>query len=1013
MHQSPTGKALPPSGSNPIATAPAATASGGSRTMAAVSDDGSRDTSCLDRVSHAVHSGMETAFAGVARAVVARPVTTIAAVVLLTAALAQGIHRFEEDTTNLFVPRSSRAVEEETYVEATFGKQPLTMTTYFAADTTGNMLTADGIRLLSEYHTAVVHNVTGTHQGETVTFTSVCETGNTEGAAGTATVPPPSLSACRKALSPLTLWDNAPPVTLGDLTDAAVLEAVNSEQRWRAFAPNGANVTFYLSPEGLVRDEATGAIVAAKAVRMLMWLTAGVGDDGDERSQSFERGVLDYVLDELQPAARAKGYSVEVQTHAEQRDASNSSMNNDFGVLASGYLLMIAYACFVLARARPMYSHISVALASVGSVGMSTLSAYGFCWLIGLKFNPVVQVLVLVLLGIGIDDTFVIMDSWWDEAHIPDMKERMVTAMRHAGPAITITSVTDLIAFLCGATTVLPALRDFCYYASLGIFFDFAFQCTFFVAITFIDSRRQDRGKADCCVCIDVEDDRGRFGTVPPASNGKPFKEGARPLVAKLIGEKLPVLVLGNPIGKAVVLLVAATFIGIGIWGLTDLRMNFNVEWFVPSDSDVQRSLDVRDHHFKGLYMPVSVYAGTLEDNYPKYQEHLETYTRSFEKGEWVVDGSATSWLREFVDWVGETEPASVTTLASGIKIVAESRFYPLLRRYTTFGVGPKSAMSHARNLRWNDEEVKDYLKASKINFMVKNGPSEDGQTAVDAMDSLRESVEYSNPKLIAFTHAFIFWEGYRIMLREMLRNVIMAGAAVFVLVSLLLANIQMGAYIVLSIAAVDTCLLGFMPIIGVEVNSVSVICIVIAVGLAVDYSVHIGGAFLKIDAQCNGYHSPNTQRAAHALWKMGPAVVNGGFSTFLAVLPLCVAKSYVFKVFFRMFCLIILFGQFFGVFVVPVLLSFVGPAPVMGATHLSCAPWTSPLDPLFKHEDPASPTSQAATPSPKQLPQVPVIETEMRNVAAYEPPAGLARGEKPDAEYRTTSATAPNIQVI
>ena len=49
--------------------------------------------------------------------------------------------------------------------------------------------------------------------------------------------------------------------------------------------------------------------------------------------------------------------------------------------------------------------------------------------------------------------------------------------MQHAGVAITITSFTDIIAFGIGGSTVLPALRSFCLYASVGIVAVYAFQC--------------------------------------------------------------------------------------------------------------------------------------------------------------------------------------------------------------------------------------------------------------------------------------------------------------------------------------------------------------------------------------------------------------------------------------------------------------------------------------------------------------------------------------------------------
>ena len=60
----------------------------------------------------------------------------------------------------------------------------------------------------------------------------------------------------------------------------------------------------------------------------------------------------------------------------------------------------------------------------------------------------------------------------------------------------------------------------------------------------------------------------------------------------------------------------------------------------------------------------------------------------------------------------------------------------------------------------------------------------------------------------------------------------------------------------------------------------------------------------------------------------MGPAVFNGGFSTFLAFSILMVSKSFVFKVFFKIFFLVVVFGLYHGLVFLPVVLSFLGPPP-------------------------------------------------------------------------------------
>ena len=54
--------------------------------------------------------------------------------------------------------------------------------------------------------------------------------------------------------------------------------------------------------------------------------------------------------------------------------------------------------------------------------------------------------------------------------------ERVGAVMSHAGVAITITSITNFMAFGIGASSSLPALRSFCMFASIGILTIFFFQ---------------------------------------------------------------------------------------------------------------------------------------------------------------------------------------------------------------------------------------------------------------------------------------------------------------------------------------------------------------------------------------------------------------------------------------------------------------------------------------------------------------------------------------------------------
>lgn len=70
------------------------------------------------------------------------------------------------------------------------------------------------------------------------------------------------------------------------------------------------------------------------------------------------------------------------------------------------------------------------------------------------------------------------------------LPERMGLMLKHAGASITVTSLTDMVAFLVGATTVLPSLQSFCLYAAVCVLFMYFYVVTFFVAIFTLDERR-------------------------------------------------------------------------------------------------------------------------------------------------------------------------------------------------------------------------------------------------------------------------------------------------------------------------------------------------------------------------------------------------------------------------------------------------------------------------------------------------------------------------------------------
>lgn len=118
---------------------------------------------------------------------------------------------------------------------------------------------------------------------------------------------------------------------------------------------------------------------------------------------------------------------------------------------------------------------------------MSYMCANGLLSYVGVKTSTINGILPFLLIGIGADDIFVIVNSVDQENHKLDVKSRFIRGFKHSGPSISITSFTNILAFFFGSTTSLKALESFCIYTGVAIFFLFSLTISFFACIFYYD----------------------------------------------------------------------------------------------------------------------------------------------------------------------------------------------------------------------------------------------------------------------------------------------------------------------------------------------------------------------------------------------------------------------------------------------------------------------------------------------------------------------------------------------
>uniref|UniRef100_A0A3B5BLY9 SSD domain-containing protein n=1 Tax=Stegastes partitus TaxID=144197 RepID=A0A3B5BLY9_9TELE len=129
-------------------------------------------------------------------------------------------------------------------------------------------------------------------------------------------------------------------------------------------------------------------------------------------------------------------------------------------------LFLITYACAITfsviscLRMDNVRNKVWVAVFGVLSSGLAVLSSFGLLLYIGVPFVITVANSPFLILGIGLNNMF-IMVSDWQHTHVKDpVPDRMAHAYKEAIMSITITALTDVLKFFIGVTSDFPSFRD-------------------------------------------------------------------------------------------------------------------------------------------------------------------------------------------------------------------------------------------------------------------------------------------------------------------------------------------------------------------------------------------------------------------------------------------------------------------------------------------------------------------------------------------------------------------------
>jgi Niemann-Pick C1 protein len=263
--------------------------------------------------------------------------------------------------------------------------------------------------------------------------------------------------------------------------------------------------------------------------------------------------------------------------------------------------------------------------------------------------------------------------------------------------------------------------------------------------------------------------------------------------------------------------------------------------------------------------------------------------------------------------------------------------------------IAGKAAYSHAM--------VPDYERKTinATHFRTSHTPLRSQHDFIKAYASARriakEISKDTGASVFPYSKFYIFFDQYASIKKLTVTLLLAALATIFVVTSVFLGSVRTAGVVTITVAMVIVDIIGSMALFGVSLNAVSLVNLVIAVGISVEFCSHLARAFQfpGKEALIADSDSPNPSRvhsisrfqSVHAspansssLARAYSALANVGGSVFtgitltklLGVSVLAFTRSKIFEIYyFRMWVSLVVLGALHALVWLPVALSFSG----------------------------------------------------------------------------------------
>ncbi|KAL1497414.1 hypothetical protein ABEB36_008391 [Hypothenemus hampei] len=557
------------------------------------------------------------------------------------------------------------------------------------------------------------------------------------------------------------------------------------------------------------------------------------------------------------------------------------------------------------------------------SAGMATMCAFGVCMYAGVDFIGINLAAPFLMIGIGIDDTFVMLAAWRRTSIKTSVPERMAQMLSEAAVSITITSVTDFFSFWIGIFSPFPSVTIFCIYSGAATVLLFVWHLTFFAGCLAVSGYCEQKN-LHSVFCFKVEpvsksDNRCWLykvfcsGGVDPDDMDNPLDNHEHGIMIFFRDYFAEFLSIG--LVKFLVIVAFGFYLAGAGYGVTQIEEGLERRKVAKNGSYAIEFFDREDDYYREFpYRVQVIVAGEYDYSDPKIQQEVEKLTQTFENTSYITNSLYTeSWLRSFLQYVDRNSDylnISINTKKDFLNALEERKW-----------LDPSSSFS----LDVKFDEKNENIIAMR--FLIQAVNISGTEHEKEMVRALRKICKDSPLNATVFHPYFVFFDQFELVRPLTVQNIIIGGAIMMIVTFIFIPNIFCAFWVAFSIVSIELGVVGYMALWKVNLDSISMINLIMCIGFSVDFTAHICYAYMSSPAK-----TPKL-KMKEALYALGLPVFQGAVSTILGMLALVLANNYIFAVFFKMIFLVVFLGALHGLLLLPVLLSLFGPGSCMTNT--------------------------------------------------------------------------------